>query len=165
MKRLKAKLSPSSIRSLKAQLESYKRSLPQKCDELCKRLAEIGVDTAVKTVPVETGYLSESIGFVRRGNSDYLVVAEAGYAAFVEFGTGVVGSGTYKGELPKNWEYDARWSPWAHDEEDPTIWYYLGDDGRYHATRGQTASGFMAASAEAMRQEVVRIAKEVFARD
>lgn len=163
--KLKATLTRSYIRNLIEEVNRYRNELRVKCDELCKRLGEIGVETAVSLVPVDTGNLRDSVSFVKRGDRTYLIVADAEYAAFVEFGTGVVGSGTYKYELPDDWEYlqNPPRSPWAHDPDDVSIWYYLGDDGAFHSTRGQEGSGFMGETAEIIHSQVATIAKEVFA--
>jgi len=163
MSRVSVSLGASGIRRIRAEVESLRRNLPAIADEICRRLGEVGVATAVEVVPVDTGQLAGSIGLLRRGPRDYLVVADGEYAAFVEFGTGVVGSGTYPGELPDGWRYDVRWSPWAHDVDDPSAWYYVDQDGVRHKTRGQQASGFMASAAEEMRRKAVAIAREVVA--
>lgn len=165
MTSLKAKLSASSVRNLVHEVNRYETELRVKCDKLCRRLGEIGVETAVSIVPVETGSLRDSISLMKRGESHYVVVADCEYAAFVEFGTGVVGRGTYQHELPEGWQYlqNPPRSPWAHDPDDVSTWHYLGDDGAFHSTRGQEGAGFMGSAAEAMRQKVFETAKEVFA--
>ena len=155
-------LSSSSVKSSIGQLEAYGRSLEKRADELCKRLADEGVDTAVSAVRVNTGALCDGIYMQRSGDCEYLVISYSPYAWFVEFGTGVVGEGTYPGELPAGWHYDERRSPWAHDPNDPTVWYYVSG-GRRFSTQGQPANAYMLAASETMRQKVLDIAREVFA--
>lgn len=165
MSAAKVELSQESVRRLKEGIAAYAGSLRQRCDELCRRLSAIGVEAAVAHAKVDTGELASGISFRRVGGADYLVVSEGPYAAFVEFGTGVVGAGSYDGGLPEGWQYDARRTPEAHDTDDPSRWYYYDEDGRLRSTRGQRASSYMAKAAEDMRQRVLSVAKEVFSFD
>jgi len=155
-------LSVDSVAAAIKQVNAYGNSLEAKCDELARRLVELGVEVAKIIVRKDTGDLESGIRFEKVGNGEYLVVSEGDYAIFVEFGTGVVGQGTYPGELPAGYTYDERRTPAAHDPIDPTRWYYRDRDGRIRSTRGQTANAYMATSAEEMRQAVLATAKEVF---
>lgn len=160
--RIPLELSVDSVAAAVKQARAYGRSLDAKCDELARRLADIGVEIAKVTVRKDTGELESGIGSEKVADGKYLVVSEGDYAIFVEFGTGVVGQGTYPGELPAGYGYDERRTPAAHDPRDPTRWFYRDRDGFVRSTRGQTANAYMAASAEEMRQAVLRTAKEVF---
>ena len=155
-------LSVGSAKAAAAKAEAYADSLEAKCDEFASKLVEVGVDVAKVTVRKDTGDLESGIGSERLGNGHYLVASVGDYAIFVEFGTGVVGQGTYPGELPEGYGYDERRTPAAHDPIDPTKWYYRDRDGIVRSTRGQTANAYMAQSAEGMRQAVLETAKEVF---
>lgn len=161
---IKVDLSSESVRDALKQVQTYKRSFTQKLDELCRRLAEEGVKAAVSEVRIDTGELKESIHYEKHGECEYLVIAHNDHAAFVEFGTGVVGEGKpYPGELPANWEYDTRATPSAHDRLDPTLWYYNDPiTGVTMSTRGQKPNAYMVKAGEEMRQSVLEIAKEVF---
>lgn len=163
--RLKVGLNVASVRAAVDALERYRESLPAKCDEFCRRMAEEGCEVAIATVRKDTGALASSIRVERQGQAAYLLLADEEYAAFVEFGTGVVGQGSYQGELPAQWGYDERRTPEAHDPVDPTLWYYYDAEGRRRSTRGQTANGFMLAGSEAMRAAMLPVAREVFGRD
>ena len=155
-------LSVSSVAAAIKQVNAYGSSLEAKCDELCRKLAEIGVTASAQAVRFDTGNLAASIQMERNGECAYLVYTDEDYAAFVEFGTGVVGQGTYPGNLPAGYGYDERRTPAAHDPDDPTKWFYYDAEGRVRSTRGQTADGFMLAGSEVMRQMIAPIAKEVF---
>lgn len=155
-------LSIDSANAAIAQLSAYAGSLEAKCDEFSRRLAESGVDVAKVVVRKDTGDLESGIGVEKAASGIYQVVSVGDYAMFVEFGTGVVGQGTYPGDLPDGYGYDERRTPAAHDSIDPTRWYYRDRDGVVRSTRGQTANAYMAESAEAMRHAVIDIAKEVF---
>lgn len=162
--KLSISLDSGSISEAVAALEAYASKFEARLDQLCRRLAEMGVDVAVANVPVDTGELKSSIFLERRGDADYLVVADNGHAAFVEFGTGVVGQGTYAGDLPGSWGYDERRTPEAHDPIDPTKWYYRDPKtGIRRGTRGHAAQPYMLPASDAMRQAVLTTAREVFA--
>lgn len=156
-------LSAESVRAALQALDAYKAGLPAKVDRFCRLMAEQGCETAIATVRKDTGELMSSIRVEQAGQAAYLVVADSDHAAFVEFGTGVVGEGTYPGDLPGSWGYDERRTQAAHDAADPTIWYYYDAQGRRRKTRGQTANGFMLAGSEAMRAAMLPVAREVFA--
>ena len=155
-------LSEASIKAAIKQVNAYSKSMDKKCDELCRRLAEIGVEAAIAHAPIGIGNLVSGIHLEKHGDKDYLVVSSGDKVGFIEFGTGVVGEGTYQGNLPDNYKYDQRWTPEAHDPNDPTLWYYYDERGKRHSTRGQKAKGYMAAASEEMRNKVLEVAKEVF---
>lgn len=161
--RLSCGLSTASVRAVREQVERYSESFDTRLDRLCRELVELGAEVAVTNVPVDTGDLKSSIRMEAHGDRSYLVVARNGHAAFVEFGTGVVGEGTYEGDLPPAWGYDERWTPEAHDKADPTIWYYRDPvDGEVHWTRGRKAAHYMLRASEAMRQQVIETARRVW---
>ncbi len=77
------------------------------------------VEHARRNVTVRSGELQDSIGpgEIKDDGKRITgsVVATAGHAAFEEFGTGLIGAGTYPGELPQenvpitgSWDYDYR---------------------------------------------------------
>lgn len=161
--KLEMGLSVSEIRAARTELERYASGVPEKADELCRRLAEIGVDASVAGIAHdESGELRGSIRWERRGEREYLVVADCGYAVYVEFGTGVVGSGgTYPGDKP-DW-VGAPGSRSRHVNPDGSWVYYDEKQSRWRITSGQVPQGFMAQGAMTVRQAVPVIAKEVFA--
>lgn len=161
--RIPLELSARSVAEAVRAVDGYAGSLAPKCRTLCKRLAEAGVEAAVADVRKDTGELAAGIHVEEFGDSSYLVVSDGDHAAFVEFGTGVVGRGTYPGELPAEWGYDERRTPSAHDEKDPTRWYYRDREGAVRSTRGQTANAYMAGASDQMRARALAIAREVFA--
>lgn len=150
-------LAVSEIRSARERLERHAQGLQAKADELCRRLAEIGVDASVAAIDHdESGELRRSIRLEQRGEREYVVLADCGYAVYVEFGTGVVGAGgEYPGIRP-----DRVRTP----NPDKRAWvYYDEKQDRFRITDGQVPQGFMSKGAVEMRQAVAGIAKEVFA--
>lgn len=162
MKRFSLGLSADSIKRAVNELQAYKDGLSQKCDELSLGLAKTGKNAAMAAVPSDTAELANSIQYEHEGTGKYSLFTENEYAAFVEFGTGVVGEGTYPGDLPNGWDYDTRRTPQAHDANDPTRWYYYDKNGKRRSTRGQEGSAFMLQAAETMRQQKNKLAREVF---
>ena len=159
-------LNSRDLRKAAEEVSRRENSFTTKCDELVRRLANVGVSAAVETVRKRSGNLASSITTEKRGEANYVVIAQGRYVAFVEFGTGVVGEGTYPGELSDSWGYDERRTPEAHDPNDPTKWYYYDEYlGHVSSTRGQTANAFMTTADHRMRDQVLAIAKEVFKRD
>ena len=161
--RIEAFLSENSIGAAAEQLERYVESLESKVDELCARLAEEAAEAARANVPVDTGWLLSGISAEKKGEGRYEVVSEGEYAAFVEFGTGVVGSGTYPGELPAGYGYDERRTPEAHDPMDPEAWFYYDRYGARRRTKGHAAQPYMLDAAESARASLMETAREVFA--
>lgn len=158
MTKLTVPLSRAGIRRAREVVEAYGDTVDRLASGLCSALAEFGLEAALANVPVDTGELRDGIGLYRRGDRRWAVVAKCGHAAFVEYGTGVVGEGTYKGELPSVWEYSV--GPMIDDEG---WWYYVDAEGEGHWTQGQPAQGFMALTAEQVRRAAPAIAREVFA--
>lgn len=155
-------LSPASVRAEIRRLEEYRAALPSKMQLLCSQLAEIGVAAAQGTVRSSMMGVAASIRAERNGEVGYIVIADDEEAAFLEFGTGVMGEGTYPGELPPEWGYDLRWTPQAHDPKHPEKWFYYDEENRRRWTWGLVADGFMFVGSETMRQMIVPIAKDVF---
>lgn len=161
-------LSASSVRAARQRLERYMADLPGKVDELCRRLAEVGVTAAVTALHEadahETGELESSIEVEREGDRDYLVVTYCGYAVYVEFGTGVVGAAaSYPGTMPEG--ITGPLSRTTKAREDGSWVYWDDRQGRFRITKGQTPKGFMAQASVEMREQAQRIAKEVFGGD
>lgn len=152
-------LSSASVKALSEKLRAYQKAVPQKLDLVCRKVAEVGESAAqgaCRSVEVAASVHVEPIA------DGYSVVADDEQAAFIEFGTGVVGEGTYNGDLPPEWEYNAMWTPLAHDINDPTKWYYYDASDRLRSTRGQEADEFMLEASRVMQESAEAIAKDVF---
>lgn len=88
------------------------------------------VEEARTYCPVDSGDLVSNIGI---GSVELVgtvvqgtVTATSGHAAFVEYGTGVRGEGTYPGELPEenvpftgSWVYDYKQQDWQGHQAQP----------------------------------------------
>ena len=158
---LKAGLSVSDIAALRKKIEQRALRLQEKAEEICRQLSEIGVDACVAGIAHdESGELRGSIRWERKGDREYLVVADCPYAVYVEFGAGVVGArGTYPGTRPE-W-VGAPGSRSTHVNPDGSWVYYDKKQGRWRITSGQVPQGFMSQGAMTVRQAIPIIAREV----
>lgn len=93
---------------------------------------QIVLDEAQRLVPVASGELAGSLRTTEISNENQKltgrVVADAPHAAFVEFGTGLVGAGTYPYDLPTegvpftgSWVYDYKRQNWQGMEAQPYL--------------------------------------------
>lgn len=154
MRKITLELSPESCKKALEEIKDYKKLLKPKLDEICKRLAEIGRDTAqaifdkagegnggvsVQAVPCENGWK---------------VVATGSDVYFIEFGTGDEVTDHYNASVPL---YSGSWSE-EHAQRYAIYgyWYYRGV--RYQGTPPYMP---MFNAEKAIRTNVKRVAREV----
>ena len=144
------------------ELKQFKREFLAKCDRLIEALTDRGVEVAKLQVAqldaVYTGELMNSIeGYYSPTYNVGIIKAGAYYAAYVEFGTGVVGKGSSHPN-PQGWRYDIN----GHGDEG---WVYYDDDsGEFKWTRGFKSRPFMYNTARQLERECKKIAEGVFGR-
>lgn len=159
-KKISFRLNERSIRQAIIEVETYEYELRKKMNELLRRLMEEGVDIAKTKVAamdaVFTGQLLDSIeGYYSPSKRVALIRAGIWYAAFVEYGTGVVGSRNPHPE-PDGWAYDVN----GHGDAG---WWYLNDnDSKLHWTAGQPSRPFMYETARRLEEICGDVAREVF---
>lgn len=169
-----AVLTADSINDLKKELLSYKTDFLQaRLVELTERLAEKGVEIAKANVTkldaIFTGELIDSLhsekGSISKGTAIFYIVTDSKHAAFVEFGTGQLGmEGGYPYPFPNGvaWDYNSgtkifEFSPGQYG------WFYKRDE-QWYFTQGMPSRPFMYETAMDLEREVVKLAKEIFAR-
>ena len=175
----KTDLSVKGMENLKKQLLDYKNNtLQQKLNILAKTLSEKGVVIAQANISgldaIFTGELINSIharkGSGSKGTAIFYIVADSKHAAFVEFGTGVIGeSSPYPYPFPENidWQYQSGDSYVTLDRQFGKYppgtygWFYI-KDGHLYFTQGMPSRPFMYETSMELMQLVVRTAKEVF---
>ena len=141
-------------------LKRFKREFLEKCNKLVQALTDYGVEVAKLEVAqldaVYTGELMNSIeGYYSATSNVGIIRAGAYYAAYVEFGTGVVGSQSPHPN-PEGWQYDVN----NHGDEG---WVYYDDEsGKFRWTKGFKSRPFMYNTARQLEKECAKIAKEVF---
>lgn len=162
-------------KSLRNTLNAIKRvsSTDKKALELCRRLAEIGVQSASVRFAsaLYAGHNDASVSLVPLSNG-YEVIAEGESVCFIEFGSGVHynGTGIYPLSLPDGVSEIGTFGKGkgAHD-----YWFYKGEPGTLGQpsskrdglvyTHGNPASMPMYYASEEMHDAIYKIAKEVFA--
>ena len=165
-------LSEKSIQNAIQELRAYQNSLTYKCQLLAEKLAEKGVEIArVQIADLDAIFTSELISSVHveyegstKGGGIWAVIAGSDHAAFVEFGTGIVGQQSpYHGKLPEgvSWQYAS--GKTIHQISDGRYgWFYQDDNGDWWFTEGMPSRPFMYLTANELRQIVTQTAKEVF---
>lgn len=167
----KANLSVSSIRQLQKDLKEYKNSLEYKCKLLSEKLAERGVEIAKIRISsldaVFTGELINSIHSEDKGYENkkaiFIIVTNNEHAAFVEFGTGIIGQDSpYPYELPEGvaWEYAT--GETIRQLADGRYGWFYPRDGKWYFTQGMPARPFMFETSLELQKIIVDVAKEIF---
>lgn len=168
MPRYSTGLSAKGFRDLAKKVREYRKSLPDKCEEFAYRMAEEGVAIAQMKIlgfdAVMTGELLDSMnleaGDIVSNGATYYIYTDCDWAAFVEFGTGIVGIENPHPETGlANWKYD------VNDHGDAGWWYF--NDGEWHWTKGMPSRPFMYETGKELRDMsvILNIAKDVFGDD
>lgn len=161
-----------SVQNAIKALQSYQDNLTYKCQLLAEKLAEKGVEIArVQISDLDAVFTSELLQSVHseykgsvKGGGVWAVVADSKHAAFVEFGTGIIGKANpYKGTLPEgvDWQY-ASGKTIRQLADGRYGWFYKGKDGNWYFTEGMPSRPFMYNTANELRSIIVSTAKEVF---
>lgn len=152
--KITAKLSAESLRKAAAEVRAYKSRVEKLAADIVAELAAQGAQIAlVEAADIkDTGKLLSSIVGEHSGNYGY-VKCKCGYAVYVEFGTGVVGSRKPHPDISiVGWKYDVN----GHGE---LGWWYRGKDGTLYWTKGFESRPFMYNTAQQLRTLVVPTAK------
>lgn len=165
MPKYRANLSVKSFRKLAKDIRKYRNSLQDKCEEFAYRMAEEGVKIAQMKIlsfdAVLTGELLSSMnleaGNIVSNGASYYIYTDCDWAAFVEFGTGVVGKANPHPDTGLvGWKYD------TNDNGESGWWYYY--DGEWHWTKGMPSRAFLFETGQELKNIslISSIAKEVF---
>lgn len=156
-------LSVREVQNAIKELRQYQSDLNRKCEILAQRLAEEGVVIAkikiMQFPAVYTGELLNSIqsepGAMISNGSQCIIYTGCEWAPFVEFGTGIIGSGNpHPDPGLANWKYDV-------NEHGEAGWHYY-KDGKWNWTKGMPSRPFMYETGRDLQEIVPKIAKEVF---
>lgn len=164
-------LDPKSVEKAIKQLNAYKKEVETKTTELAQRLTDLGAEIArIKIVEMGAYYSGELLSgvsgyFSPTLNAGFIRVT-SDHAAFVEFGTGVVG----QSNPHRNGEYLSLAS-WGYvtgskiftTKDGKVGWVYPTDDGGFRFTEGMPSRPFMYETALELERQYMQIAKEVFA--
>ena len=180
---IKVELSEWGIDRAIKELEKFKRDFITACNELLKQLTGHASNAAKMSLlaysAVYTSHLYDNIAnnthvSLEEGKRMGIVRADAvdendhAYAAYVEFGTGIIGSGDHPQADAVGWNYDIN----GHGESG---WWYLdpksttySDEGEvasgWHWTQGEPAKPFMYNAYMEARSEAPKLVARIFAR-
>lgn len=158
-------LDPNSIDDAIKQLEEYQKSIDEKMEQLVRLLTNLGLEKARDLVPIDTGVAQASIiGYVDEADGVGIIRA-GGYCKYIEFGTGVNGQNSQH-PSPEylaimRWAYNSGATIFT-TKDGREGWYYPADDGSWKFTEGMPSRPFMYETAQYLRKEAKRLAKEVF---
>lgn len=135
-------LDPASIELAIQAVEDLKNDLGKAMTHLIEVLTEQGVEFAKMELvmfprpAVDTGALHDSISGAMLNDKEGVVTTGIMYAAFVEYGTGLIGEKLPHPD-PEGWSYDVH----GHGVDG---WVYRSStDGKFHWTLGYEARPFM----------------------
>lgn len=159
-KKIVIDISADGFNTLLREVEDKQKWLNEKTQELCKRLADMGVvkaeayfsnavydgiyDFEVHADPIEGGYV---------------VKASGEKILFIEFGSGLIGYGH-----PEPNDYGPGTYPGKGHWKDPQGWWYKNEDGSGHHSYGNPPNMPMYKAVTGLEQELARVVKEVFAK-
>lgn len=170
MKTISVRLDPAEIAKAIQELQEYQKEVESKTRLLVQKLTDYGAEIArVKIVSLGAFYSGELLSGVDGYYSPTLnagfVKVTSDHAAFVEFGTGIVG----QNNPHKNGEYlsKAAWQyatgPKIFTTQNGKVgWIYPTDDGGFRFTEGMRSRPFMYETALELQNKFAQMAKEVF---
>ena len=159
MKKITIQLSEESIKAAIKELNKYKSELSKKTNLLVQKLVEAGVEIAKQEVltlgAFDSGELHDSLdGLMYTDGARGIIFTDCGHAAFVEFGSGIVGAGSPHPTMP--WAYDVN----NHGEAG---WVYFDEkQGLFRWTKGMPSRPYMYLTAQRLEERVAEIARDVF---
>ena len=153
-----------------SQLKAYRKRTEEKVEILMERLSTLGAYRArVEFSRAMYAGKNDTVVSVETTSKGFRISAEGEAVIFIEFGTGVINP-----EHPLSAEFGYAHGTYGQGKgANPNGWVYVGEqgnagspirDGAYR-TRGNPPARAMYNSAEEMRDELFRIAKEVFSHD
>jgi hypothetical protein len=175
MKKIRCTL--GTIRNAIAELEEYEKDLQKKVHTLMEKLAEIGVENARqgfgKAIYAGTNdVVVEPLTWV--DDNKLIVVARGNAITFIEFGAGV----HYAADAhPLAGDFGFNRGGYGHGLGRLDSWRYKGDpgnagtvieDGKHQgevSTHGNPANRAMYEAAKEMREQITKLAEEVFGHD
>lgn len=161
LKNISFDLNARSINRAIREIQIFQQQLNETIDQLVEALTEKGVEVAKLQIAafeaVDTGELEHSIqGYYSPNLHAGWVYTNAYHAMFVEYGTGIVGEGTYPTTTANGWQYDIN----GHGEYG---WIYRKEsDGTFHWTNGYVARPFMLNTFEWLKEAAPDIASRMW---
>lgn len=151
-------------------LKEYQKRLPDKTDKLLERLATIGAFRARIDFSnaMYAGDNDVEVEVTKDGNG-YVIKASGSSVLFIEFGTGILNP-----EHPQSGEFGFMHGTYGKGKgANPNGWVYVGSQGNagqtirdgVYRTYGNPPAMAMWNASKDIRQEIEKIAREVFGGD
>ena len=154
MKTITIELSKESCKAALKELEKYQKQIKPKMLEVCKRLAEIGAQEANAHLKLVNGNDDARIS-TEPMDGGYKLVMSGTDVYFIEFGTGSYVEPHYQTSVPV---FAGSWSMEHSQKYAKQGWWWYGGE----PLVGTEAYMPMYYAGKRMREEMPRIAKEVF---
>ena len=159
---IKMSLNPDSIQKAIQELKSYRDSLEAKKDKLLEELANIGVkEASVRFTTAIYDGVNDSHVTLETIPDGYCIVAEGKAVAFIEFGAGVYHNPVEPYPNPRP-EGIVGIGEYGKGYGKRQAWGFRNDDGELVITHGTPAAMPMWYASEEMRNNIQKIAQEVF---
>lgn len=176
-KKITMTLSQSSIQNAIKEIRQYQSDLNRKCEEFCRRLAELGIKVAQENTGGYGKYITFSVEITDRTNGckalmvatntgiihsewrtqDGVKSADVSPLLMCEFGSGL------KAENPKNIAGVGTGTfPGQTHASNPEGWWWMDLSGEWHHSYGVTPKMPMYHASIEMILNVRKIAKEIF---
>ena len=155
-------LSTASIDNAIKELRAFKVSLEQKKDKLLEELANIGVrEASVRFTTAMYDGVNDSSVTLETISNGYCIKAEGKAVAFIEFGAGVYHNPgePYPDPRPAGIVSIGEYGKGYGKRQ---AWGFRDDSGELVITHGNPAAMPMWYASEEMRDNILKIAKEVF---
>lgn len=167
-KKIKVNLSPASVDKAIKELEAYEEHVKERCTAFGQALKQFGLTKLkIQILPhIDSGETLGSITAIDESTTDTVrfrlcVTSEA--ILFLEFGAGIKYSHSARHPLAGELGYGPGTYPGKGHWDDPNGWWYQDDGGQWHHTYGQPASKPVYITSLQMREQLVALAKQVFA--
>lgn len=154
MKRIEIELSTESCEKALEELKAYKEKVLPRLEEVCKRLAEIGMQEANAHLTLALGNTDATI-YTEKIDGGYKLVMSGSDVYFIEFGTGSNVEPHYQVSVPV---FPGSWSMEHSQKYAKQGWWWYGGE----PLIGTIAYMPMYYAGKKMREEIPRIVKEVF---
>ncbi len=162
--KITAKLGVNGINEVIRGIRQYKQNLKRKAQNIVSALMEEGVDICTAEIIsldiYDTGKLLQGLnGYTDLQANKAVIKVDCDYAVFIEFGTGIPGRNSgYVGKAITKTAYKHLGGTHYVTLSDGTLgWFYRGDDGKMHFTKGQASRPFMYNTAERLKDLIWRI--------
>ena len=159
MKRIVLELSDTGLDAGISELLSFEKNLKPKLEEICKRLAEIGVEAASAHLAKEHGNTDANLNPLPvKTTNGYKITMSGADVYFVEFGTGnQADAHGFTPAVPVGWGTYSEQNAQVLVNSPERVWWYAGEK-----LEGTPAYMPMYYAGKAICESFLRVVHEVF---